>query len=73
MAACTTCLDKLLVGLGVPEEMAGETDVFVNTEMLIALEMTMTNTTCDINSIDLFFHVILVSEFDTVEVDILCQ
>ena len=73
MATRTTCFDQLLVGCRIAEEMAGETDVFVNTEMLIALEVAVTNTARDIYSIDHCFHVILVSELNAVEVDILCQ
>jgi hypothetical protein len=73
MAACTACLDKLLVGLDVPEEMAGETDIFVDAEMFITLKVAVTSTARDIYSIDLFFNMIPVGEFDTVEVDILCQ
>ena len=73
MAVCATCLDKLLVGLGVSEEMARETCVIVDAEMLVTLKVAVTSTARDIYSIDLFFNMIPVGEFDTVEVDILCQ
>jgi hypothetical protein len=73
MAACTACFDQLFVGRRIAEEMACVTNVFVDAEMLIAFEMAMTDTACDIYSIYHFIHVILVSELNAVEVDICFQ
>ena len=73
VTACTICFDQFLIGFGIIQEMAGETDIFVYAEMLITFEMAMTCAACDFYSIDRFAYVISVCEFNVVKVDIFCQ